>query len=121
MPYESWEAIIKLFNNYSSIASEAKYKRINGKGILSISSWVARGNVPDLSNVKILSPKQMVQRLAIALLQVKAGNTSEKLLNEIRKIIYSLYWAKEITGKEYNNIMNSIKLQSGYYIYEFCN
>ena len=58
----------------------------------------------------MLTPKQMLQRLPIALAQVKAGNTSENLLNEIRKIIYSLYRAKEITKKVYNNIMNSVKL-----------
>ena len=52
----------------------------------------------------------MLQRLAIALAQVKADNTSENLLNEIRQIIYSLYQAKEISTHVYNNIMNSIKL-----------
>ena len=65
--------------------------------------------VSDHSNLKILTPKQMLQRLPIALAQVKAGNTSENLLNEIRQIIYSLYRAKEITKKVYNNITNSIK------------
>ena len=58
----------------------------------------------------MLTPKQMLQRLLTALAPVKAGNTSENLLNEIRQIIYSLYRAKEITKKVYNNIMNSIKL-----------
>ena len=52
----------------------------------------------------------MLQILRKALAQVKAGNTSENLLNEIRQIIYSLYRTKEITEKLYNNIMNSIKL-----------
>ena len=52
----------------------------------------------------------MVQRVPIALVQVKAGNISEKLLNEIRQIIYVLYSEKEITKKIYNNIMNQIKL-----------
>ena len=52
----------------------------------------------------------MLQRLPIALAQVKTGNTSENLLNEIRQIIYSLYRAKEITEKLYNSIMNSIKV-----------
>ena len=52
----------------------------------------------------------MLQILPIALAQVKANNTSENLLNEIRQIIYSLYQSKEITKKVYNNIMNSIKL-----------
>ena len=52
----------------------------------------------------------MLQKLPMALAQVKAGNTSENLLNEIRKIIYSLYREKEITKRLYNNIINSIKL-----------
>ena len=52
------------------------------------------------SKLKILTPKQMLlQRLPIALAQVKAGNNSESLLNEIRKIVYSLYHSKEITKK----------------------
>ena len=55
--------------------------------------------VSDHCNLKTLTPDQMLQRLPIALAQVKAGNTSENLLNEIRQIIYSLYRAKEITKK----------------------
>ena len=47
----------------------------------------------------MLTSQQIVQRLPIALAQVKAGNTSENLLNEIRQVIYSLYQAKEITKK----------------------
>ena len=62
----------------------------------------------DSSKLKILTPKQMLQRLPIALAQIKAGNNSENLLNEIRQIIYSLYQAKEITRKVYNNLMKSL-------------
>ena len=51
------------------------------------------------TGLKILTPKQMPQRLPIALAQVKAGNNSESLLNEIRQIVYSLYQAKQITKK----------------------
>ena len=65
----------------------------------------------DHTNLKIFNPKQMLQRLPIAPAQVQAGNTSENLLNETCQIIYSLYRAKEITKKVYNNIVN--------YIYEF--
>ena len=54
--------------------------------------------------LKILTPNQMLKRLPIALAQVKAGNNSESLLNEIRQIVYSLYRSKEITKKVYNNI-----------------
>ena len=63
--------------------------------------------------LKILIPNQMLKRLPIALAQVKAGNNSESLLNEIRQIVYSLYRSKEITKKVYNNIIKkkySIKI-----------
>ena len=60
--------------------------------------------------LKILTPNQMLKRLPIALAQVKAGNNSESLLNEIRQIVYSLYRSKETTKKVYNNIINSIKV-----------
>ena len=52
----------------------------------------------------------MLKRLPIALVQVKAGSTSENLLNEIHQIIYSSHRVKEITKKIYNSIMNSTKL-----------
>ena len=50
----------------------------------------------------------MLQRLPIALAQIKAGNNSESLLNEIRKTVYSLYQSKQIIKKVYNNIIKSI-------------
>ena len=50
----------------------------------------------------------MLQRLPIDLAQVKAGNNSESLLNEIRQIIYSLYQSKKIIKKLRNNIIKSI-------------
>ena len=62
------------------------------------------------SGLKILTPKQMLQRLPITVAPVKSVNTCENLLNEIRQIIYSLYQTKEITKKVYNKIMNPIKL-----------
>ena len=60
--------------------------------------------------LKILIPNQMLKRLPIALAQIKAGNNSESLLNEIRQIVYSLYRSKEITKKVYNNIIKTIKV-----------
>ena len=62
------------------------------------------------TELKILTPKQMLQRLPIALAQIKSGNNSEGLLNEIREIVYSLYQSKEITKKVYHNIIKSIKV-----------
>ena len=61
----------------------------------------------DHFKLKVLTSKQMLQRLPTALAQVKAGNNSENSLNEVRQIIYSLYQAKEITKKVYNNSMKS--------------
>ena len=60
--------------------------------------------------LKILTLKQKVQRLLIAIEQVNKGKTSENLLSKIRQIIYSLYQVKAITQKVYDNIMNSVKV-----------
>ena len=65
---------------------------------------------PNHSKLKVLTPKQMLQRLPIALAQVKAGNNVESLLNEIRQIVCSLYQSKQITKKVYNNIFKSINM-----------
>ena len=84
---------IKFIEDYGSMILEAKrIARQEGEGL------------------KILTPNQMLKRLPIALAQIKAGNNSESLLNEIRQIAYSLYRSKEITKKVYNNIIKSIKV-----------
>ena len=62
------------------------------------------------NGLKILTPKQILQKLPIALAQIKAGNNSESFFNEIRQIVYSLYQSKEITKKIYKNIIKSIKV-----------
>ena len=62
------------------------------------------------TGLKILTPKQILQRLPIALAQIKALNNSKNPLNEIKQIVYSLYQSKETTKKVYNNIIRSIQL-----------
>ena len=99
------ENLNEVFYIVEKILNLSKQQRV--KGLLSDLARIV--NVFDRKFIKILTPKQMLQRLAIALAQVKAGNTSENLLNEIRQTIYSLYRAKEIT-KKVLNITNSIKL-----------
>ena len=59
----------------------------------------AKNKATEGTGLKILTPKQMFQRLPIALAQVKASNNSESLLSEIRQIVYSLYQSKGITKK----------------------
>ena len=70
----------------------------------------AKGKAAIGKELEILTPKQTIQGMPIALAKVRAGKTSQNLLNEIRQIIYSLYQAKDITEKIYRNMINSIKL-----------
>ena len=58
--------------------------------------------------LKILTPDQMLSRLPITLAQLKAGNNSQKLKNEIRQLLYSLYLSKKLTKTIYNNLINII-------------
>ena len=58
--------------------------------------------------LKILTPDQMLSRLPITLAQLKAGNNSEKLKNEIRQLLYSLHHSKKLTKTIYNNLINTI-------------
>ena len=79
--------------------------------MLSDANYNAKQNETKRTGLQIVTPKQMLQRLPIALVQVKAENNSESLLNEIRQIVYALYQSKQITKKVYNNIIKSIQLR----------
>ena len=61
------------------------------------------------TGLKILTDKQMLNRLSILLAQIQAGNNSMKLKNEIRQILYSLYRSKALTKTVYNNLFKSIR------------
>ena len=76
MLYNARKEAIKFYDDYTLMMSEAKTKATKGTGY------------------KILTHKQMLQRLPIAFAQVKAGNNSQSLLNEIKQIVYSLYQLK---------------------------
>ena len=58
--------------------------------------------------LKILTPRQMLTRLPISLAQLKAGNNSEKLKNEIRQLLYSLYRSKKLTKNIYKSLVDII-------------
>ena len=58
--------------------------------------------------LKILTPQQMLNRLPIVLAQLKAGNNSNKLKNEIRQLLYSLYRSKNMTEQIYKNLIGII-------------
>ena len=78
--------------------------------MLSDANYDARNNETKGIGLKISTPKQMLQKLPIALAQVKAGNNYESFLNEIRQIVYSLYQSKQINIQVYNNIIKSINV-----------
>ena len=59
--------------------------------------------------LKILTNKQMINRLPILLAQIQAGNNSKSLKNELRQISYSLYRSKVLTTTVYNNLIKSIR------------
>ena len=58
--------------------------------------------------LKILTNKQMLNRLPILLAQIQAGNNSKNLKNELRQILYSLYRSKALTKTVYNNLIKVI-------------
>ena len=78
--------------------------------MLSGANYDSKQNETKGKRLKIITPKQMLQRLPIALAQVKAGKNSESLLNEMRQIVYSLYQSKQITKNVYSNIIKSINI-----------
>ena len=104
------EKEIVLKNLYNFFEGREKILDAFESKIFSIKSKGAGISNPNHSKLKILTPKQMIQRLPIALAQVKAGNNSESLLNEIRQIVYSLCQSKQIAKNVYNNIIKSTQL-----------
>ena len=60
------------------------------------------------SGLKISTPNQMLRRLSISLAQLKAGNNSEKLKNEIRQLLCSLYKSKKLTKNVYKSLLDII-------------
>ena len=93
--FKSKEEVINFFREYIEILSDVNYD--------------ARQNETKGTGLKILTPKQMLQRLPIALAQVKASNNPESFSNEIRQVLYSLDQSKQIPEKVYNNMIKSMQ------------
>ena len=69
---------------------------------------VAQRRNQEGQRLKMLTPNQMLSRLPISLAQLKAGNNSEKLKNEIRQLLYSLYRSKKLTKQLYKSLIDII-------------
>ena len=98
--YKSRQEVIKFYNDYFKMVHKAGYVVEQRKGL------------------KILTPKQMVQRFLVALAQVQASSTSENVLNKIGQITYFFIEQKKLL-KKYITINNKCETQNRYYIYQF--
>ena len=111
---ESWSNIKPVITQefYDKILEERMHEilRMSDEIDFDYLIYKSKQNETKGTGLKMLTPKQMLQILPIAVAQVKAANNSESLLNEIRKIVYSLHQSKQITKKVYNNIIKSIQL-----------
>ena len=76
--------------------------------ILKIVKEILEFNKQKGQGLKILTPNQMFSRLPITLAQLKAGNNSEKLKNEIRQLLHSLYRSKKLTKQLYESLIDAI-------------
>ena len=76
--------------------------------ILNYLGEIFNGPTTDGKGLKILTPNQMLSRLPITLAQLKAGNNSEKLKNEIRQLLYSLYRSKKLTKQLYKSLVDIV-------------
>ena len=114
-------------NGYNNRGYDSQVYNINGYNIngygrnhYNINGYNARGlnrqgnkrkalkkNIP-VSGLKMLTPQQMLARLPISPVQVQAGNNSQKLKNEIRQLLYSLYRSKKISKTVYKNLIATI-------------
>ena len=115
MVYNGFEKEIFLLSSQPIVSAEpeklsASEKSSTSEHLSDYYEYISPKEKTSGRRLKLLNLKQMLQRLPIALPQMQAANTSKTLLNEILQIIYSLYQAKEITKKVYDNIINSIKV-----------
>ena len=92
-------------NRFKSDSNEILKRKSGHKSNNMINLKQAKHKATKGEGLEIITPKQI-----LTFAQVKAGNNSENLSNEIRQIVYFLYQSKELTKKVYNNIIKSIKI-----------
>ena len=102
---------IKEYNNLVNKAEQIKKLRSTNsrQKMLKIFNYLEEIFVESTGEgLKILTPNQMLNRLPITLAQLKAENNSEKLKNEIRQLLYSLYRSKKLTKQLYKSLIDTI-------------
>ena len=104
------EQLTKMKYTVKNVPKDDKLKIKENEKIIDIVERILELNSENQlgQGLKILIPNQMLSRLPITLAQLKAGNNSEKLKNEIRQLLYSLYRSKKLTKNVYKSLVDII-------------
>ena len=94
--------------NEIEIMGEEEKKIEKPSEIVDVAEKIFTFSKQNQQGLKILTPDQMLSRLPISLAQLKAGNNSQKLKNEIRQLLYSLYRSKKLTKQLYKSLIDII-------------
>ena len=86
------------------LKNQLKYQKLLKKFMILIKKIQEKS----VKGLKILTSNQMLSRLPITLAQLKAGNNSEKLKNEIRQLLYSLYRSRKLTKQLYKSLIDIV-------------
>ena len=101
------EVLNRMKEAIKNVSENKKFKIEKNEMIINIVERILSFN-QSAEGLKILTPNQMLSRLQISLAQLKAGNNSEKLKNEIRQLLYSLYRSKKLTKQLYKSLIDII-------------
>ena len=104
------EGKYELFDEKSDIVRKESDEQLDttNKPVIGSGESEAERRNQQGQGLKILTLDQILSRLPITLAQSKAGNNSQKLINKIRKLLYSLYYSKKLTKTIYNHLINAI-------------
>ena len=107
---ENWEVLNRMKKVIKKVSENRKFMIEENEKIIDIVERILYFNGLDQSGkgLKILTPNQMLSRLPITLAQLKAGNNSQKLKNEIRQLLHSLYRSKKLTKQLYKSLIGII-------------
>ena len=102
--------MLEILSLLKEIADEISYKKSNTTDLLKLENEESTGETRNQSarGLKILTPDQILRRLLISLARLKTRNNSQKIKNEIRQLLYSLYRLKKLTKQLYKSLVNNI-------------
>ena len=102
------EKIVEIMSLLKEILKAKSNEQLDTKDMPELESEESAAERRNQQRLKILTPDQMLSRLQITLARLKAGNNSQKLINESRQLLYSLYHSKKLTKTIYKHLINAI-------------